>query len=225
MIIGLVYYLVLAAEHTGLKTTPASVAAFIENLAIIIVPFLECVVTRTLPTKKTLLVAVLAVMGVGFLTMGGAQIGFTAGYSFLLAAAFLYALGIMITARLVKKGDAFVIGFFQVTTTGILAWIHVILHGDFTVPESGLQYIMILLLAVVCTAFGFTLQPVAQSKLSAEMTSAFCALSPLVASVLSCMFLNESITLGAFVGAVLIISALTIQSGWIPFHRYHAGLL
>lgn len=210
MIIGSVFYLVLAAEHAGLKTTAASSAAFIENLAIIIVPFIECVISRTLPSKKTLLVAILAVTGVGILTMGGSEIGITSGDAFLLAAAFLYAMAITITARLVKKGDSFVIGFWQVSATGILAWLHIMVHGDLTMPGQSSQYIMIGILAIVCTSFGFTLQPVAQSKLSAETAGSFCALGPLVASVSSCLFLNETFTGYSFIGAVLILTSLKI---------------
>lgn len=213
VLIGAVFYLVLVCEHTGLKTTPASSAAFIENLAIIIVPFLECMLKKRLPGIKTLFVALLAVVGVGILTMGGVDIGFSTGAIFLFAAAFLYAVGIILTARLVKKGDSFVIGFFQVTTTGVLAWIHVLLHGSFSIPQSGLQYIMILVLAVVCTCFGFTLQPVAQSRLSAETAGSFCALAPLVASLCSCVFLKERFTVYSFVGAILILLALATQSG------------
>lgn len=215
IVIGSVFYLVLVSEHTGLKTTPASSAAFIENLAIIIVPFLECMLEKTLPSAKTLFVAVLAVVGVGILTMGGTDIGFSFGTVFLFAAAFLYAVGIILTAQLVKNGESFVIGFFQVTTTGVLAWGHVLLHGDFTMPQSSSQYVMILLLAVVCTCFGFTLQPVAQSRLSAETAGSFCALAPLVAAVCSCVFLKERFTGYSFGGAVLILLALAIQSGLI----------
>lgn len=220
VIIGSVFYLVLAAEHAGLKTTPASSAAFIENLAIIIVPFMECVISRTLPTKKTIFVAVLAVTGVGILTLCGNNIGITSGDIFLFIAAFFYATAIIITARLVGKGDSFVIGFWQVTTTGMLAWLHIMIHGDLTMPGEGAQYIMILILAVVCTSFGFTLQPVAQSKLSAETAGSFCALGPLVASTVSCIFLHEKFT-GAFLaGAVLILIALALQSGLIRLRRY-----
>ena len=218
MVIGSVFYFVLAAEHAGLKTTPASTAAFLENLAIIIVPFIQCILLRTLPAKKTLFVAVLAVVGVGILTMGGSSIGFTSGEVFLLMAAFLSAIGIIITARFVQSGDAFVIGFWQVTATGVLAWIHIIIHGDFTMPSGGSQYVMICILAIVCTSFGFTLQPVAQSRLSAETAGSFCALGPLVASTVSCIFLHEKFTFYSFVGALFILMSLALQSIKITSH-------
>lgn len=219
VIIGAIYFFVLTCEHTGLKTTNASTGAFIENLAIIIVPFLECLILRSLPAKKTLFSAFLAFAGVGALTMVGNTIGFTSGECFLLGAAFFYACAIIVTARLTKSGDSFVIGFFQVTTTGLLSWINVAIEGEFTLPETHAQYLMILMLAVVCTCFGFTLQPVAQSKLSADTVSSFCALGPLVAAVLSCIFLKEPFTPASLTGAVLILLSLAIQSNLIPCRK------
>lgn len=217
IVIGSIFYLVLIAEHTGLKTTNASTAAFIENLAIIIVPFLECLISRTFPTKRTLFCSFIAIIGVGILTLAGNKAYFTSGEVYLFAAAFLYAIAIITTSRLVKSGDSFIIGFFQVTTTGVLSWINIAVEGNLTLPKSPSQYIMIFILAAVCTSFGFTLQPVAQSKLSSETASSFCALGPLVASILSCIFLKEHFTLYSITGAALILLSLAIQSNLLRF--------
>ncbi len=210
IVIGTIFFLVLSSEHTGLKTINASTAAFIENLAIIVVPFLECLISRTLPNKKNLLSAFLALTGVGMLTISKGAFYFSSGELFLLMAAFLYALAIIITSRLVKNGDAFVIGFFQVTTTGVLSWLTLACEGSFTAPTTADQYVMIIMLAVVCTSFGFTLQPVAQSRLSSETASSFCALGPLVAALLSCIFLGERPTLYSLSGAALILASLVM---------------
>lgn len=208
IIIGSVFYFVLVTEHVGLKTTPASTAAFIENLAIVIAPLLECILIKKLPVKKNVISAFLAVSGVGMLTMNGNSFSFTSGELYLFSAALLYAIAIIVTARLTKQGDSFNIGFFQVITTGVLSWINVFLSGEFTMPQLPSQYGMILVLAIVCTCFGFTLQPVAQSKLSAETASSFCALSPLVASILSVIILRECLTLLKVAGGLLILLSL-----------------
>ncbi len=212
IVIGTVFYLVLTAELTGLKTTASSTSAFIENLAIVIVPFLECVLMKKYPEKKSVFSAIIAICGVGALTMVGNKIAFSIGECYLLAAAFLYAIGIIVTDRLAKAGDSFAIGFVQVATTGILGWVNVIFSGNYTGPTSSSQWMMILVLAVVCTGFGFTLQPVAQSKISAETAGSFCALAPLIAAALSCVFLREPVTVYSLIGAVLILLSLTIQT-------------
>jgi len=70
---------------------------------------------------------------------------------------------------------------------------------------------MVLILATVCTCFGFTLQPVAQSKVPSEKAALFCAINPLIAGILGTIFLAESFTTFSFCGTVLILAALIIQ--------------
>ena len=223
IVIGTVFYFVLASELAGLKTSTASTSAFIENLAIVIVPFFECILMRRYPEKKSILSAILAVCGVGALTMVGNRIGFSVGECFLFAAAFLYAVGIIVTDRLAKSGDSFAIGFVQVTTTGVLAWVNTGITDSFTMPASASQWVMILVLAVVCTGFGFTLQPVAQAHMSAETASSFCALAPLIASLLSCIFLKDPVTVYSLIGAVLILLSLAIQTNLVKLPANLSG--
>ena len=222
IIIGTVFYFVMVAELAGLRTSTASMSAFIENLAIVIVPFFECILMRKYPEKKSILSACLAVCGVGALTMLGNQLGFSVGECFLLAAAFLYAVAIIVTDRLAKSGDSFAIGFVQVATIGILGWMNVIFTGNFTMPTSSSQWLMILVLAVVCTGFGFTLQPVAQAHMSAETASSFCSLAPLIAALLSCIFLKDPVTVHSLIGAFLILLSLAIQTNLVklPTKKY-----
>ena len=218
-LIGALYFFVMICEYMGLKTTNASTTSFIENLAIIVVPLAECLLGRRLPTGRVLLSAVLAMLGVGMLTMTGSGFSLTAGEIWVLGACLLYAAAIMVTSRLAPKGNPFVIGFFQVTTTGLLAWLSLPLYGGLTLPTGGSQYAMVFMLAFVCTFFGFTLQPVAQSRLPAETAGAFCALGPLVASVLSFIFLKEAFPPCNMAGAALILISLSIESGLIKLPK------
>ncbi len=47
-------------------------------------------------------------------------------------------------------------------------------------PTAPAEWGSLAALIVVCTGFGFTLQPVAQSRLSADVAGLLCALSPFV---------------------------------------------
>ncbi len=51
-------------------------------------------------------------------------------------------------------------------------------------PQTGMEWGMVLALAIGCTGFGFTLQPVAQSHTSAERAGLFRALGPACATLL-----------------------------------------
>lgn len=67
-------------------------------------------------------------------------------------------------------------------------------------------------LALVCTCFGFTLQPLAQSRISAERAGVFCAINPAVASLLGVCVLHESIGALGLLGLVLILSAIALPN-------------
>lgn len=210
ILIGALFFSVLTCELIGLKTTDSSTASFLENLAIIIVPLMESAITRKRPEKKTLLSALLALVGVAFLTLSADGLSFSHGELVLLCAAFLYAVSIIVTNRLSRHGDSFVIGFFQVAAIGVLGFFVSLLTGSFTLPSTPAQYGMIGILSIVCTGFGFTLQPVAQSRLSAEKAGTLCALSPLVAGIMGVIFLKEALTLNMLLGDLLILISLVL---------------
>lgn len=72
---------------------------------------------------------------------------------------------------------------------------------------------------MVCSGFGFTLQPVAQAGTTAERAGMFCALNPLVASVLGVVFLQEHIGGQGIVGAALILTGILLSYAKPPLKR------
>ena len=67
-----------------------------------------------------------------------------------------------------------------------------------------------LYLAIICSGFGFTLQPVAQQGTTAERAGALCALSPVAAAVLGALFLGETLTYKGIIGGLLIIASILL---------------
>ena len=217
LIMGGMYFLVMTAELSGLKRTASSTVSFLENTAIVLVPLFAAVVYRRAPGRKALLCAAVTLAGVGFLTLGGG-VRFGAGEAFSLLAASLYAGAILTTDRLTHKGDADALaaGIVQVATIGILSLAASLIVETPRLPQSGTEWVSVLALAVVCSGFGFTLQPVAQAGTTAERAGMFCALNPLVASVLGVVFLHEQIGLQGLVGAALILSGILLSYAKFP---------
>lgn len=217
LIMGGMYFLVMTAELSGLKRTASSTVSFLENTAIVLVPLFAAVVYRRAPGRKALLCAAVTLAGVGFLTLGGG-VRFGAGEAFSLLAASLYAGAILTTDRLTHKGDADALaaGIVQVATIGVLSLAASLIVETPRLPQSGTEWVSVLALAVVCSGFGFTLQPVAQAGTTAERAGMFCALNPLVASVLGVVFLHEQIGLQGLVGAALILSGILLSYAKFP---------
>lgn len=210
MLFGSIYFLVMVCEYTGLRTTNSSTASFIENMAIVIVPLLNIPIMKKLPTLKDMIRATLACIGVGLLTLTQNGFSISTGELILICAAFFYAAAILVTNKLSKIGNSLNMGIFQVGTIGILGFLTSIVGGTVALPSTPEIYAYIVILAVVCTGFGYTLQPVAQSKLSAETTSVCCAINPLVASLIGMLFLHEIPSFVNIIGEILIIIVLLI---------------
>ena len=215
-VMGALYFLVMTAELSGLRRTDSSTVSFLENTAIVWVPVLSAALSRRFPEGKTMLSAALCLLGVGFLTLGGA-VGFGVGEAFCLAAALLYAAAILVTDQLTHRGiDALAAGIVQVGTIGALSLAASFLTETPRLPAGGMEWLGIVLLAVVCTGFGFTLQPVAQSGTTAERSGMFCALNPLVAATLGAVFLHETVTARTILGGGLILCGILASHAKLP---------
>ena len=209
-VMGALYFLVMTAELNGLKRTASSTASFLVNTAIVLVPLFQALVQRRLPQKKALGSALLCFAGVALITLGGG-VRFGAGELWCLLAAAFYAGTILVTDRLTHGGiDALSAGIVQVGVIGTLGLAASFLTETPRLPGSPFEWGCVAALAVVCTGFGFTLQPLAQSGTTAERAGMFCALNPLVSAVLGIALLHESFTLQRVLGALCILSGILL---------------
>ncbi|MBP3232097.1 MAG: EamA family transporter, partial [Anaerovibrio sp.] len=69
-----------------------------------------------------------------------------------------------------------------------------------------------LILAVVCTAFGFTMQPIAQKPLSSETTGIICSVNPLTTAILGWLVLGENLGSMGLIGAMLILFGIIMPN-------------
>ena len=191
MAIGGAFSAMMAAELFALKHTLASTTSFLENTAIVIVPLMEALLHRKLPCKRALLCAGLTLIGVGALTLRSGRFSFGLGEGLCILSAMLYALAIILTDRLSKKGDPMLIGIAQVGFIGLFTTIASFIFEAPKLPSCASEWLPILGLALVCSCFGFTLQPVAQRRIPSERASQFCALNPLSTAAMSAVLLHE----------------------------------
>lgn len=98
----------------------------------------------------------------------------------------------------------------QVGTIGILSLFSTLFFERPHLPTSIEQWMMPALLIVVCTGFGFTLQPVAQSHVSAERAGLFCAISPAIAALLGMLVLQENLGVLGGIGLALILGSIVL---------------
>ena len=212
-LLGAAFFAVMAAELSGLRRTDSSTTSFLENTAIVWVPLLEAGLNRRRPGGRTLLSAGMTLGGVALLTLGRSGFRLGAGELLCLLAALLYAGAILLTARLSREDEPLTLGILQIGFIGLFGWIAAVLFETPTLPRDGVTWGAIGYLALVCSCFGFTLQPMAQRYVSAERAGLFCALNPLTAALLGALFLGERLGLAGLLGAGLILLGILVQRG------------
>ena len=224
LLLGGVYFLCMAAELIGLQYTTASTCSFLENSAIVIVPIIETILLRRLPKPVIITSTIITFLGIGLIVLrGSANSVSAAGSSFLgshlglgeilcMIAALTYAAAIIITDRISKKYDPLTLGILYVGFMGLLGLAASFLFETPHIPQSGSAWIMLLALAVLCTAFGFTIQPVAQKPLSSETSGIICAVNPLTTAVLGWLLMGDSLGISGMIGAILIITGIILPN-------------
>ena len=213
IILGALYTVCMTFEMYGLRLIDTGVSSLIENMAIVLVPVYVAVLTKTMPKKKTMLCAALAVAGVGFLSLSQGHLsGGGFGIFLTILAAMTYAACILTTEKESHEADPITIGIIQLGTMGILSLVFSLLLGTFSLPHTGTQWLMMLLLVLLCSCFGFAFQPVGQKYVPAETAAVFTVVNPLTASIMGIAIAGESISAAKVIGFILILTALLLYN-------------
>ena len=213
IILGILYTICMTFEMYGLRLIDTGVSSLIENMAIVLVPIYIAVMTRTMPTRKTMMCAGMAVVGVGFLSLAQNHLkGSGLGILLAILAAMTYAVCIITTEKVSQDADPITVGMIQLGTMGVFSLIISLTMGQFSLPQTKEQWLMMLMLVLVCSCFGFAFQPVGQKYVPAETAAVFTVVNPLTASILGITVAGESISASKLLGYVLILSALLLYN-------------
>ncbi len=123
----------------------------------------------------------------------------------------LYAGSIILMDRLSRQDDPLTLGILEVGFVSLFALTASLITEMPRLPAGGVEWGVILVLAVVCTGFGFTLQPVAQRYTGVERAGLFCALNPASAAVLGAVFLHERLGWRGLLECGLVLASVALS--------------
>lgn len=209
--LGGIFFVVMTFELTGLARTSSSTTAFIENTAIVMVPIFEAVLCRRAISFSAATGGTAALCGIGLITLKNGMVSLSFGEVLCMGAAVTYATAIIMTDRLSRKSDPLVLGILQVGFIGIFGMIAAFIFETPKLPSTATQGVVIIVLALICTGLGFTLQPVAQCRTSSEKTGMLCALNPVTAAFLGWAFLGENLGINTITGGALVLFGIAIS--------------
>ena len=204
---GIILFLIFYGMVNGVNHTTASTAGFLTSTTVVMVPVLECLLKRTLPSKTIVISILLSVAGL-FLLTAKDGIVFDTGAAYCLTGAFFYAVYIIVFARLAKGNDTLLISIIQLGVASLTGAVFMFLSETPSLPATLTQWGAILGLGLICSAYGFVVQPIAQRYTTPEKIGLIFSLEPVFSALLSWLFLHELLGFKGYTGAILIFAAV-----------------
>lgn len=200
----LAFWLLLgyASQAIGLMYTSASRSAFITALNVVLVPLILGLVGRRL--GSVWLAALLAFLGVGFLSYDPRQPPLNVGDLWTLLTAFTYALYIVRLEVHAKAFPSLPLTAVQIFGTALLALPWALWEG---VRWEGIPWGAVLYLGVVATALTTWLQTWGQRYVPAPQAAILYTLEPVWATLFAFAVLGERLGFLGGLGAFLVVLA------------------
>lgn len=203
---GLFFFLLSGLEHTT-----STNAGFLTSLTVVFVPLIVAVRTRALPDRHVLLGLLLALCGICVLTLQGGVGNVGGGDALCVIGAFFYAVQICYTNHAVKRSDPMVIGVVQLGVATLGGLLLTQFTGGLVLPSTPTGIFSMVMLGVLCSGFGFLMQPVAQRHTSPTRVGMIFSLEPAFAALLGTLILREPFTAASAVGALLAFAGVVIS--------------
>ncbi|MBD5463064.1 MAG: DMT family transporter [Lachnospiraceae bacterium] len=210
-LLGFILFAVFAFLMHGLETTTASNAGFLTSTTVVLVPIFHSLVSRKLPEHPIIFGSILTMTGIGFLTLQQ-SFAFHNGDLLCLCGAAAYACHILLTDRLAQKEDGLILGIWQLGFAGMYGLFCSVAFEKPTLPANTEEWMAVLGLALICSAFGFVVQPIAQKYTTPEHTGLLFALEPVFSAIFAFLFLHETLSVKGYFGAVLVLSGVLTAS-------------
>lgn len=208
MIIGLVFGIGQVFQTVGISMTPASTAGFITGMYIIVIPILMLAMYGIIPNKYVLISSVLAVSGMGILSLEDWHLG--GGEIIVLISAAFFALHMVLLGRWSTERTSFQLTIIQIFGLALVSLI-VAVPGGVQFPPTARDWLTLAYLIVFASVLALFIQTWAQAKVSPTRTGVVMATEPVFAALFAIQFGGESLTTRMVLGGALIIVAMIIS--------------
>jgi drug/metabolite transporter (DMT)-like permease len=211
--LGLLYGGAQIMQTTGLAHTAASVSGFITGMYVVCTPLFAALLLRTRIGAMTWAAVLLAITGLGVLTLGDVSSGLGLGYgeALTLVSALVYALHIVGLAAWTSSRDAIGISIVQCFVVAAMCTAAAV-PGGVVLPETTGDWWSVVYMALVAGAAALLGQTWAQAHLPPTRTAIIMSMEPVFAAVFAVLLGGESATSRmAFGGALVLAAMLTVE--------------
>ncbi len=211
IVLGALYGVAQIVQTAGLTTTAASVSGFITGMYVVATPLFAALLLRSRIGGLTWVAVLLAITGLGVLTLGnvGAGLGLGYGEALTLVSAMIYALHIVGLGAWSNAKDALGMAIVQciviaVICTGAAA------PGGIVLPQTTADWLSVGYMALFAGAAALLGQTWAQAHLPPTRTAIIMTMEPVFAAFFAVLLGGESATLRMLLGGGLVLTAMLI---------------
>ena len=190
----------------GLNTITASQSGFILSTTVVLVPIIHAIISRRLPEHHVRLGIIIVL--IGMVLINGDIFAVKPGTLLCMLSAFSYSINIVLNSYFTRQVDPLALGVYQQGFTCLYSIIGLLVFGSPIFPSTALDWISVLGLALLSSAYGFVVQTVVQQYTTPENTGFLFSLEPIFAAIFSFIFLHEKLTEMGYLGAFFILAGV-----------------
>jgi drug/metabolite transporter (DMT)-like permease len=211
IVLGALYGVAQIVQTAGLATTPASISGFITGMYVVATPLFAAVLLRSRIGGLTWVAVLLAVTGLGVLTLGdvGAGLGLGYGEALTLVSALIYALHIVGLGAWSNARDALGMSIVQCIVIAVICTGAAAPDG-IVLPQTTADWLSVVYMALFAGAAALLGQTWAQAHLSPTRAAIIMSMEPVFAALFAVLLGGESTTLRILLGGSLVLTAMLI---------------
>ena len=215
IVLGVLCFLAFWVQTIGLDNTTPGKNAFLTATYCVIVPFAWWVIARKRPTVFNIGAAVMAVAGIGMVSLQGSLAELSMGYGdfMTLVSALLFAVHIVYVSKFSETNDVLVLTVMQFFIGGACG----VAYGacfETLPPASALTpefFWNMAYLVIFASCVALVIQNVALAHVPPAQASLFLSLESVFGVLFSVLLYGEQIGLKLVVGFVLIFGAILVS--------------
>ena len=218
VVLGLLYGCAQILQTAGLGHTSASVGGFITGMYVVCTPLFAAPLLHQRIGAVTWGAVLLAMAGLGVLTLNGFSVGY--GEALIFVAAMLYALHIVGLGAWSTVDQAIGMTIVQLAVITVVCLGAALPHGV-VLPDRLGDWLSIVYMAVFAAAFALAAQTWAQAHLPPTRTALIMSMEPVFAAFFAVTLGGESLTSRMLLGGALVLAAMLIVE-LVPRRRIEA---
>jgi len=202
--------------YGAIKLANSSIALICAATVAFFTSMIEPVILRRRLDPIEVLLGFLIIPGM-YIIVQNVDVSYIKGIAVGLMASFLAALFSILNKRYIDEASPYVINFIEMASATVLVTLLIPLAGNIMdigplLPQRGLDWLYLLVLAIVCTTFTNVITLKSLKHLTAFGSNLVFNFEPLYGIVLAAVLLKEyeQLTVGFYIGGAMIISIVLL---------------